>query len=165
MRMLIRCAAPALVLVLGLATLPAWTGPIAPLTTEDKQARHGGLQGLTHHKTRVHGMFVDARTVFYHQGESTAFQDYLDRLAALEDVALKEVRLEDGRGKAPPPKAGSTPLTIDWMLVISRDLLGQKEVGDDRPVLNLTLWLDSSVDLKKIRWPDGVRILIPASAA
>ena len=165
MRMLIRCAAPALVLALGLATLPAWTGPIAPLTPEDKQARYDGLQGLTHHKTRVHGMFVDDRTVFYHKGNSSSFQDYLDRLAALEDIALKELRLEDGRGKAPPPVAGTTPLEIDWMLVVSRDPLGQKEVGDDRPSLQLTLWLDSSVDLKKIRWPDGVRILIPASAA
>lgn len=164
MRMLLIAALGLGAAFLGSTSSSGWASAVPDLTEAQKETKFEGLKGLTHHSTRVYGMFVNFHNYYYHQGDTAAFQSYLDHLATFDDAVVRELRLAPGKGKIGRIGQNGPKLNFDWSLMTTHSKWfdpGDKRAAAKKNgvVLRVTLFLNGNVALGELNLPKGIQVV------
>jgi hypothetical protein len=120
-----------------------------------------GLQQLVNRQDRVHGFWVNETDVFFYDGDTRAFHQFVAGYSKLKGTAL-EVVLHPGAKKARSPwDKAERDVPVAWSLHASfspLDGVGAPK-GRHRFYSRVHVWLGSRVKLEELRIPAAVRVV------
>jgi hypothetical protein len=119
-----------------------------------------GLAEVASHPDRVHGFWVNETDVFFYNGDSKAFNEFMDGYSKLKGAALRVV-LHPGTKKARSPWDKTDRDPVAWSLTgSSRPLneFGAQKAGS-RYYTRVDVWLGSQVKPEELRIPAHVEVL------
>ena len=135
-------------------------------------AAPSGVNDLINNPSRVHGFFVNAEDRFFFAGDTLVFVPFLKQYAALKGIAGHRLIIHQGKGMAKSPWDDGEGKPCDWMLEVARvswreldaevyrdkDGSPPKEGGPEY-LVELRVWMEGQVDIKKIEVPKGVLVV------
>ncbi len=119
-----------------------------------------GLKELANRRERVHGFWVNETDVFFYDGDTRAFNRFLEAYGKLNNTALRVV-LHPGLSKARSPwDKAERDIPVAWSLHASFSPL------DGLPAPNaagqfytrIDVWLGSRLRLEELRIPSNVTV-------
>ena len=156
-----------LLLALGASPLHAWAMGLPPLTEKEKKSAFKGVKGLTHHRTRVNGMWSNGIETYSYSGNMIELQDFLDHFGALKDdhVAKKELIVGKGPQMVRPIGGKDPAVKCNWRMMTSHTNMwrhrNQPKVEGEKEgmILRVTILQGDGIDLKKLNLPKGITVL------
>lgn len=119
------------------------------------------MKDLVNRKRRVHGYWVNETDVFFYDGNTQAFNQFMAGYTKLKNTTLKVV-IRPGAKKARSPwDKAERDIPVAWSLHISflpLDELDAKK-GAGRFYTRVDVWLGSRVRLEEMHIPAGIEVV------
>jgi hypothetical protein len=120
-----------------------------------------GLKGLVNRTDRVHGYWVNETDVFFYNGDSQAFNQFMEGYRKLKNTGLRVV-IHAGTKKARSPwDKAERDIPIAWSMHASSGPLagfGVPKAGD-RFYTRIDVWLGSPVKLEELHIPATIEVM------
>jgi hypothetical protein len=120
-----------------------------------------GLKDLINRKDRVHGYWVNETDVFFYDGDTLAFNQFMDGYSKLKNSALRVV-IHPGVKKARSPwDKAERDTPVAWSVTASFSPLDEfgVQIAGGRFYTRVDVWLGSRVKLKELRIPASIEVV------
>jgi hypothetical protein len=109
---------------------------------------------------RVHGFWVNETDVFFYDGDTRAFNQFLDAYGKLKSTALQVVLHPGARKARSPWDKAERNIPVTWSLHASFDPLDHVPVPNaaGRFYTRIDVWLGSRLKLEDLRIPANIDV-------
>ena len=119
-----------------------------------------GVKELVNRQDRVHGYWINDTHVFFYNGDSKAFNQFMDGYSKLKNIALYVVIHPGTKTAGSPWDQAERDIPVVWSLHASTVPLDEFGVhnGSGRFYTRVDVWLGSRVKLEELRIPASVEV-------